>query len=148
MRCGRFNLDISVYIKLYYIKARNKGIATPARFTYLLGPTALLELALALALVAVAADVPVPICPVVVALPPEIKLVWVTVTGTLLPLTAGSVERVVQTPLGSGQVPERLRFLSRGPVGPSSYFQLMFACRKFTCRGSLSGYCLSPQWPK
>jgi hypothetical protein len=147
MKCSRFTLDINVYIKLYYIKARNKGITTAARFTFLLGPTALLELALALALVAVAA-VPVPICPAIVALPPEAKLVWVTVTGTLLPLTAGSAERVVQTPLGSGQVPERLRFLSRGPVGPSSYFQLMFACRKFTCRGSLSGYCLSPQWPK
>ena len=63
----------------------------------------------------------------------ELEVNLVTVTGILEPLVAGkelSVEQFIPTTYG--QVSVRFRLLSRGPVGPDSYFQVTFKFKKLT----------------
>lgn len=84
-----------------------------------------------------------------VAVPLALDVDLTTVTGTLVPLVAGNALSVVQfIPVTFGQVSVRFNPLSKGPVGPDSYFQVIFKFPKFTCRGSLSGYCSSPHCPR
>jgi hypothetical protein len=71
------------------------------------------------------------------------------VTGMLVPLVAGNTLRVVQfIPTTLGHVSVRFKPLSKGPVGPDSYFHVTLRLSKFTCLGSLSGYCSSPHCPR
>jgi hypothetical protein len=42
----------------------------------------------------------------------------------------------------------RFKSLSNGPVGPETYFHSILKFKKFACRGSLSGYCSSPHFPR
>jgi hypothetical protein len=77
-----------------------------------------------------------------------LEIVLVTVAGILEPLVIGNTFKVVQgVPNTFGHTSVRFKPLSRGPVGPVSYFQAMLAFRKFTCLGSLSRYCSSPHLP-
>jgi hypothetical protein len=71
-----------------------------------------------------------------------------TVTGTLEPLTVGRTVKVVHALPLPGHTSARSKSLSSGPVGPESYFHSMLRFIKLTCRGSLSGYCSSPQRPR
>lgn len=48
----------------------------------------------------------------------------------------------------SGQTCVRFSCLSRGPVGPPEYLHKREIFRGQLCRGSDSGYCLSPHWPR
>jgi len=76
-------------------------------------------------------------------------LVLVTVTAILDPLVAGNWLKVTHgVPDAAGHTSTLSRSLSKGPVGPDSYFHVKFRPSKFTCRGSLSGYCSSPQRPR
>jgi len=92
-------------------------------------------------------ETPVAVDPVVVD--PVLEVDLTTVTGILEPLVAGSTVRVEQfIPTTSGQMSVRFNCLSRGPVGPDSYFQDIFKFKKLTWMGSLSGYCSSPHCPR
>jgi hypothetical protein len=77
-----------------------------------------------------------------------LEVVLVTVAGIPEPLVIGNTLKVVQgVPDTFGHTSVRFKPLSKGPVGPVSYFQAMLAFRKFTCLGSLSRYCSSPHLP-
>lgn len=77
-----------------------------------------------------------------------LEVVLVTVAGIREPLVIGNTLKVVQgVPDTFGHTSVRFKPLSKGPVGPVSYFQAMLAFRKFTCLGSLSRYCSSPHLP-
>jgi hypothetical protein len=104
----------------------------------------LLALALPLALPAVAG----PVVEAAVADILAVEYVRVTETGITEPLVAGSTLSVVHRLAFPGHVPVRFKSLSIGPVGPLTYFHSMLRFSKFTWRGSLSGYCSSPQLPR
>jgi hypothetical protein len=89
------------------------------------------------------------VVPLLVVITVPVALVLVTVTGILDPLVAGNWLKVTHgVPDAAGHTSTLSRSLSKGPVGPDSYFHVKFRPSKFTCRGSESGYCSSPQRPR